>query len=273
MIDYHVHTNYSFDSEYSMAEMVKQAVELGVEELAFTDHADFRYVNGRATNRFLLDIDFDKYLRELNLLRKRYAGKIRLTFGVEVGVGSLAKKEVEGFLVSQPFEFVIGSLHDYAGVDFYYPDFYEGKTKKQAYEEYFIEMKKIAETVNGFHVFGHLDYIERYGRYEDKRLDYDDFREVIDDTLKAIIYSGRGIEVNTSRMRYKLGGGLDVAHPRFKILKRYRELGGQIITLGSDAHSPEYICSCFKEAKECLRVAGFNAITIYRDGKPVFVDI
>jgi len=262
-----------------MEEMVKGAILVGATEMALTDHVDPAFEKGVPTGAFKWDIDYVQYINELGALREKYKGQIRLTFGVEISVEPVSKAVIEAFLAKWPFEFVIGSMHDVGGMDLYYPEYYEGKTKRQAYEQYFINMKHTAEAVNGFHVFGHLDYIERYDRdkyapYENKELVYEEYTELIDGALRAIIQNGKGIEINTSGGRYLQNRNAnDVAHPRFKILKRYKELGGEIITIGSDAHTPERICYNFAEAKRVLLEAGFKSITVFRGGKPQFVDI
>jgi len=274
LIDYHTHTNYGWDAKYPMEEMITNAISMGISELAFTDHVDPAFENGVPTGQFRHFIDWEKYINEFNTLKEKYKGKIRLVLGVEISIEPISKHITEAFLASWPFEFVIGSMHDVNGIDMFYPAFYEGKTKRQAYEEYFINMKNTAQTVNGFHVFGHLDYVERYGAYEDRTLVYEEYADMIDSVLRAIIQNGKGIEINTAGGKhFNNPGPNDIAHPRFKILKRYKELGGEIITMGSDAHSPERIGHNFTQAKHCLLAAGFKAMTVYRQGKPVFIDL
>jgi histidinol-phosphatase (PHP family) len=275
MIDYHIHTNYSFDGESTMEALAEAAVSRGISEIAFTDHVDLLYEDGvLRDDRFLRQPDYDRFDAEFDALKTKYSGKLRIVYGVEVSVASDAVRLVEGFLRSRPFEFVIGSLHDCEGADIFYPQFYEGKTKKQAYEFYFNEMRNVAGLIDGIHVLGHLDYIERYGRYADKTLDYDDYRDAVDGVLRAVIENGKGIEVNTSRIRYGLRRDrYDAAHPQFKILRRYRELGGEIVTIGSDAHNAAYVGAHYKDAVECLAAAGFKAAAVWREGKPRFVDL
>jgi histidinol-phosphatase (PHP family) len=255
-----------------MEDMVLRAVSLGIGEIAFTDHIDMNYDDGRVAGEFIRKPDFDKRYDEFVMLSRKYEDRIRLVYGAEIGISSTTKTEVERMIENHPFEFVIGSVHDCDGWDIYFPNFYEGRTKGQAYGHYFEEIRKCAEMINGVHVIGHLDYIERYGKYEDRRLDYDDYAEVIDGALRAIIDNGKGIEVNTSAARYKIRRKewYDLSHPQFKIVKRYRELGGEIVTMGSDAHKAEYVGAWFREARECLLEAGFRFFTVYRDGEPVF---
>jgi len=279
MIDYHIHTSHGWDAKHSMEEMVAQAIKRGLTEIAFTEHVDPAFEDGVPVGGFKWDIDFGKYLVELNGLREKYAGKIRLVFGVELSVEPASKAVTEAFIKKWPFEFVIGSVHDVNGKDLYYHETYAGKTKRQAYEEYFETMKRAAESVD-FHVLGHLDYIERnhiptqYAPYEDKTIVYEEYAELIDGVLRAVISGGKGIECNTSGGdKFMNRGPNDVAHPRFKILKRYRELGGEIITIGSDAHVPQSVGQNYSQARRVLLEAGFKAVTVFRDGKPVFVDL
>jgi len=279
MVDYHIHTNHGFDGNCGMEEIIEAAITKGLTEIAFTEHIDPDFIAGVPTGKLKLDIDFDKYLIELNHYREKYAGKIKLVFGAEISVEPVSKDLTEGLMKKWPFEFIIGSMHDMNGKDLYYYESYDGKTKIQAFEEYFLNMKATVEQVSGFHVLGHMDYIERvqpgrYSPYEDKEIVYEEYAEVIDEVLRAVINKGIGIECNTAGgHRFMNPSANDVAHPRFKILKRYRELGGEIITIGSDAHFAESVGRNFAEARRVLLEAGFKAITVYRDGKPLFIDL
>ncbi|MCI1931048.1 MAG: histidinol-phosphatase HisJ family protein, partial [Clostridia bacterium] len=146
-------------------------------------------------------------------------------------------------------------------------EFFEGKSKHQAYTDYFEEVLSNVKNYDFFNVYGHIDFINRYGSYEDKTMDYYEFKSLTDEILKTIISKGKGIEINTSGYRYGLGH----PHPQFELIKRYKELGGEIITVGSDAHKPEQITFKFDKAYEMLKEAGFKYITLFTDRKPEFV--
>ena len=168
------------------------------------------------------------------------------------------------------YDFIIGSTHVVCdGYDLCMNDFFEGKTKREAYWKYFEEVLHNVETYDFFNVYGHIDFINRYGNYSDKTMNYDEFKPLTDKILKVLAEKNKGIEINTSGFRYGLGH----THPQFPIVKRFKELGGRIITVGSDAHRPEQIAFRFDTAYKMLREAGFDQIALFNDRKPEFVKI
>lgn len=263
--DYHLHTNYSFDSDAKMEDMVRRAVALRLSEIAITDHVDYL----QPSLSYMHHIDFEKYSAEVEALKEKYADKINIIFGIEIGLGSKIAKDISELINSHPFDFVIGSQHDYEGLDVCYPEFYKGKTKRQAYTQFLQDTVDCIKTIPEFNIVGHIDYIARYGLYDDKSLSYHDFTDIIDSLLTATIQYGKGIEINTSGIRYNLGQ----THPHFDIIKRYKQLGGEIITVGSDAHRPEDIATHFDLAEQYLADLGFKAVAVFRSRKAVMVDL
>ena len=140
-----------------------------------------------------------------------------------------------------PFDFVIGSSHVVHGIDPYYPHYYDGRSEDEAYLEYFESILENLHTNVDFDVYGHLDYVVRYGGYENKVIDYEEFRDILDAILAELIKKDKGIEINTSGIRY----GLPNPHPNIDIIRRFKELGGKIITIGSDAHKVEDLAKDF----------------------------
>ena len=133
----------------------------------------------------------------------------------------------------------------------------------------FREMTECVRKIKDFDVLGHLDYVVRYGKYQEKEYSYQKFSDEIDELLQAVIETGRGIELNTAGIKY----GLPFAHPHPDVLKRYRELGGEIITVGSDAHQPKHVGYEFGQAEEILTACGFKYYTEFKSRKPVFKQI
>jgi histidinol-phosphatase (PHP family) len=168
-----------------------------------------------------------------------------------------------------PFDFVIGSSHCVRSIDVYYPAFYEGRTEDEAYREYF---EAILENVNSgadFDVYGHLDYIVRYGPNKNREYSYRKYAEVIDEILRQLIARGKGIELNTAGFKYGLGH----PNPTEEILSRYHELGGEILTLGSDGHKPEHVAYDFEKIPQLLKNAGFSYYTVFRRREPEFIPV
>jgi histidinol-phosphatase (PHP family) len=259
--DYHIHTAYSSDSEAPIDKVIEAAIEEGLNEIAITDHIDFdpRYTF----------IDYDKYIRHIAELRERYGKRITITLGVEVGLESLWARDINAFTARYPFDFIIGSSHAVQTLDVYYDRqaYFGNKTKKEAYETYFKEIIKNINSCKDFNVYGHLDYITRYGIYEDNTLKYSDYADLIDSILTLIISLGKGIEINTSGFRYNIAE----VYPQPDILRRYKELGGEIITIGSDSHKVKDVGDHIEFAYSRLNEAGFEYVTIFREQKPEFI--
>ncbi|NLL86495.1 MAG: histidinol-phosphatase HisJ family protein [Syntrophomonadaceae bacterium] len=262
--DYHTHTNFSGDSQAPMELMVKRAVELGLKELVFTDHVDYEYADPLFEN-----IDFGDYLVSVNYCKDKYRKVIKILMGVEIGYQPHVESRIEELLDKVDFDFVIYSTHMADRLDFYTGAFFEGKERDLAYNRYFENVLQSIKNPANFNVYGHLDFIVRYGNYDSKSLSYQDHAAIIDKILRDIIYGGCGIEVNTSGYRY----GLGQMHPQADIIRRYYKLGGEIITIGSDAHHPRDLCADFNSAYTLLREIGFKYINAYEGRKARFVKI
>ena len=262
--DYHMHTAYSIDSQAPMEDMIRRAIDLGMREIAITDHVDYQYPDIPYDDQ----IDYHIYHQEFVRLKEKYRGQIRILFGVEIGIGPILAETITRFVNDFHFDFIIGSIHDIKGVMLYYDShWFDGQDKKTAYEAYFAYMLESIRAVDDFCVLGHMDYVSRYGPYEDTSLVYGDYADIIDEILRELVARGKGLEVNTSGYRYGIGN----VYPQLAILKRYKELGGQIVTIGSDAHRPQDIGLDFDKAYDCLRAAGFDKVTVYREGQPQWV--
>ena len=168
-----------------------------------------------------------------------------------------------------PFDFVIGSSHVVHGIDPYYPNYYEGKTEDEAYREYFESILENIATDADYDVYGHLDYVVRYGPNKNKYYSYEKYADIIDEILRQLIRHGKGIEINTSSVRY----GLKDTTPSKDIIKLYRDLGGKIITIGSDSHKKEHLGAYIDETKTMLKDMGFEYLCIFKQMKPEFIEL
>lgn len=262
--DYHIHTSFSIDSEAPMEDMISTAINKGMNEIAITDHVDF-------DTKYYPVPDYTGYIPYFNNLREKYKNKIKITFGVEIGLENKWADIINNFTDKYDFDFIIGSSHAAKTLDLYFDqkEYFENKTKKEAYTTYFEEILKNIEACPKFNVYGHIDYISRYGMYENNSLEYKDYSDLIDSCLKSLIEKNKGIEVNTSGFRY----GINCTYPSLTILKRYKELGGEIITTGSDSHKPEDVADHIAYAYELIKEAGFKYISVFRKQKAEFIKI
>lgn len=264
--DFHLHSSFSGDSDTPMEEMILQGIRLGLAEMCFTEHNDFDYpVTDQEPSGFF-EVNTDAYLSDFLKLREKYAGKIALFFGVELGLQPHLSERNRAFAREHAYDFIIGSSHLCHGKDPYYPSFYEGRSQEEAYLEYFESILENLQGYDQFDVYGHLDYVVRYGPRRDAGYSYMLYREIFDEILKKLVDMEKGIEINTAA----LAKGMPEPNPCTDILRRYRELGGRIITTGSDAHDPGQIAYAFDRAAAILKDCGFGYYATYEKRHPVF---
>ena len=260
--DCHVHSGFSSDADTPVEKMIEAAIAQGRRYFYLTDHHDIDYPVGEDERDFILDME--SYLATLEQLRNKYQPKIEIRTGVELGLQAQIADKVNAFAAKYPVDFVIGSSHLVHGQDPYYAEYYEGKTEQQAYEQYFLSILENAQAFDCFQVYGHLDYVIRYGPNKDKFYNPLDYYDIFKELLTTLIDKGKGIEINTGSL-YK---GFAYPHPHEAILKMYRELHGEIITVGSDAHLPQYVGYGFDQAEDLLKRCGFQYYTLFKEGKP-----
>lgn len=257
--DCHLHSHHSGDSEASMEEMIQRGISLGLKTMCFTEHNDFGYpaVPGEPEDLFILNTD--SYLYELATLKEKYADRIRLLFGVELGLQPEVFRANAVYARSYEFDFIIGSSHVCHGQDPYYPAFYEGRSDEEAYREYFQSELENIRKFSNFDVYGHLDYVVRYGASRDNDYCYEKYADIFDQILETLLEKEKGIELNTGGLKK----GMHDVHPCTGVLKRYRELGGEVITIGSDSHDVEHVADHFDRAAEVLQSCGFKYYTVF----------
>lgn len=264
--DFHMHSSFSGDSNTPMEDMIARGIELGLTGMCFTEHNDFDYPVTEHETAGFFEVNPDAYLHDFLQLREKYADRIHLYFGVELGLQPHLALRNAAFVTAHDYDFVIGSSHLCNGKDPYYASFYEGRTQEDAYREYFTSILENLNACSNFDVYGHLDYVVRYGPTKDADYCCETYREIFDEILKKLIAMEKGLEVNTAG----LAKGLREPHPCAGILKRYRELGGRIVTTGSDAHSPKQIAHAFDRAAALLRDCGFRYYATYEKRTPSF---
>lgn len=252
IFDCHMHTEISYDSKMKIDEVlnVQKNKNIGV---IITEHMDFNFPKKDAF-RFDPKEYFDKY--------ENYRSK-SLLLGVEVGMGLDIVKENKELVDKYNFDQVIGSIHLLDGEDIFLKEVYEGKSKIDIGEIYFKSMIENIKVHPYINVLGHIDYISRYWPFEDKKLQYVDFSDYIDTVLKTIAEKGIALELNTKKVENK--DSLEAIRP---IFVRYKELKGEMVTLGSDAHFSENIGKSFEICDEFLKEIGLKRVH-FRERKPI----
>ncbi len=266
LVDYHVHTEFSDDSIYNMEDVVKDAIKIGINEICFTDHVDYGikydwdcshsipYRNGEP----FANVNYTKYISKITQMQQKYHTQIAIKIGLEFGVQMHTIPQYQKLFQNYNFDFIILSIHQVEDKEFWTQDFQKGKTQKQYNERYYEEMFNVVKNYKNYSVLGHMDLITRYD--EAGIYPFEKIKPIIEEILKIVIADGKGIELNTSYHRYHLKD----TTPCIEILKLYRELGGNIITLGSDSHKPEHLGAYMQEAKTILKALGFKHFCTYQ---------
>lgn len=252
-IDYHMHTRFSGDSEADPREHVKQAIALGLDEICFTDHRDFEYPID------VFELDVDTYYQTIMTLKEEFKDQIIIKWGIEMGLDMNHQDKINELINQYPFDFVIGSIHVINHTEFYYGEFFTGLSKEEAHRYFFEETLRCVQNFDCFNVLGHLDYIMRYGPYEDRMVEHTKYQDIIDEIFKTLIAKGKGIEINTSG--YGLNG--NCGFPNFDQVKRYYDLGGRIITIGTDSHTSDRVGQHVNDVKEKLEQMGFEDVSTF----------
>ena len=269
--DQHVHSHHSGDSEERMEAVAEQAIALGLTSLCFTEHEDYDYpvTEGSDLTPTTFLLDAGAYRQEFLDIRKRYEDRIRLHFGVELGLQPIGEvvEENRRFAAAWPFDLVIASTHVAGRMDPYYPSFYEGRSEEEGMRAVFAETLENIRQFEDFDVVGHLDYPVRYLPSGRKHIDLSASRGILDEIFRLIIRRGQGLDVNTEQLRR----GYDEMNPSRALLTRYHELGGRIITFGSDAHQAGRLAGFFDRAEKIVRECGFTGYYVYEDRHPVYV--
>lgn len=267
--DCHLHSSFSGDSHTPMEDMVLSGIARGLGILCFTEHNDFDYPVYPDLPEDTFALNTDSYLYTLAVLKERYADKIKLLFGVELGLQPEVTHKNAVYARAYDFDFIIGSTHICHGKDPYYPGFFEGCDTESSLREYFEATLENIRLFSDFDVYGHLDYAVRYAPEKDDGYSYRTYADILDEILKLLLAEGKGIELNTGGIK----SGMRDFHPCRDILKRYRELGGEIITAGSDSHNAGAIGAHFNRAAEVMKECGFRYYCVYEKRKPTFLKL
>lgn len=251
--DVHTHTKFSPDGESDIYAMVAAAKAAGVKYYGIAEHFDYSLnFCASADEYFPCAFSLKKGEKDINLI-------VGAELGYSVGADSA---EYYGALIKKynP-DFIVNSVHSTDESDYYYLKPYSGKSKKEAYEEYFSLVLKSLSAPYSYDIVGHIGYCSRYAPYTDRKIIYSDFSSLIDKILRGIIERDKILEVNSSAT----GSGSDFL-PDIDILERYFSLGGRSVSFASDAHRVKDICRNRDKAVSALKKIGFGYITVPLSG-------
>lgn len=267
--DSHTHSSFSFDSEELMEDMVKGAIEKNISVITFTDHCDAVGIGNSAKFKTVLEEEIPKSVKEANRLKEVYKSKIKVLSGIELGEPTHSKIKTDIALSLGEYDFILASTHEVRGrEDFYFLE-YDEKKVDTLLDEYFNEQLEVVKW-NGFDSLAHFDYPARYiSERTSLQNDYSKYSGIIDEILRTLIKNNKSLEINTSTISKPLSRPM----PGKDILTRYKELGGYLITMGSDAHNRDAISQNFEQAFSILKELGFDSYYYYENHKPIRVDI
>lgn len=269
--DYHVHTNYSDDSTYLMEDVISDAIKKGIDELCITDHVDYgvkydwdevEIMPYRGSEPFA-NVDYPKWYQEFCHLQWKYHDQIRLKLGMEFGMQRHTIDRYQSLFQRYPFDFILLSVHQIDDLELWTNAYQDGKSQDEYIQGYYQEILYLVQHYKQYSVLAHLDLIERYdpiGHYPFSKIE-----PILKEIFACVIADGKGIELNTSSHRYQL----EDTTPATNILKLYRQMGGTIVTIGSDSHNATHLGAYFEEAQQQLKTLGFTHFYTYEKMCPI----
>ena len=256
MYDYHTHSLYSSDGHSSIDGMVEKAISLGLKDIAVTDHYDPDFCNPA----YDYVLDFENYQQALLDAEDKYGSQINIIKGIELGLqhGATIKKcikAVSGF----SYDFVLGAFHCAEGFDIYEPVYFKGRSVEKTYRAYYTYMLECLEQYKNYDVMAHFNIIDRYA----PRIPaFNTYSDITAEIMTLLVKDGKGIEINTSSKRYGMGG---LCTPTQDMLNLYVNSGGEIITVGSDAHRVADVGYAYDLAVEMVRQTGLTHIATFKN--------
>ena len=278
LADYHVHTEFSDDSVFALEDVCALAIERGIDEICITDHVDYdvrpdwdEYRRDPSCAKIFegkpsINVDYERYFPAIEAARERFAPMLAVKTGMEFGVQSHTAERFHALFEqhADAWDFIILSIHQVGNEEFWNGTFQKGRTQDEYSMQYYEEMLRVVQRFDDWSVLGHLDLIKRYdaaGPWPDENA-----RDIVAEIMKEAIRRGKGIELNTSSIRY----GLSDLTPSEGILRLYRDLGGRILSIGSDSHKPEHLGAHIPMMRERLQAIGFTEFCTFDHMEPVF---
>ena len=278
LADYHVHTEFSDDSVFALEDVCALAIERGIDEICITDHVDYdvrpdwdEYRRDPSCAKIFegklsINVDYERYFPAIEAARERFAPMLAVKTGMEFGVQSHTAERFHALFEqhADAWDFIILSIHQVGNEEFWNGTFQKGRTQDEYNMQYYEEMLRVVQCFDDWSVLGHLDLIKRYdaaGPWPDANA-----RDIVAEIMKEAIRRDKGIELNTSSIRY----GLSDLTPSEDILRLYRDLGGHILSIGSDSHRPEHLGAHIPMMRKRLQAIGFTEFCTFDHMEPIF---
>ena len=266
LFDSHTHSVNSPDGVHSLMYLAEQAEEKKLIGLAITDHVECLGFEEQGFRTRLVQSAVDTAKA-----KEAFRHRMTLAFGIELGVYPGMYETAEYILGLYPYDFVVGACHfSRQGKSLARTD-YTALSRDETHKllsEYFEDMLELARW-GKFDSLAHITYPTRWAMKWGLHLSVDPYREIIDEILRVLVNFQKALEVNTSGLR----GPLEQTLPPKWVVERYKEMGGELITIGSDAHNSDYIGHGLSQAMEMLAGVGYKYFAFYRERKPIMLKI
>lgn len=265
LVDMHVHSDNSFDGHHSAMLLCEHAERAGLRAMAVTDHCDCQFFDRDGLERSIKQSYF-----EAGKAQAVYRGRMLVLKGIELGQPNQNRAAADLILSELNFDFVLASLHNLSsGEDFYYLDYSKPENDwRDILRRYFDELLTVAEECD-FDSLAHMTYPARYFGLPLEKIDFDAYKDITDKILSTLVQREKALEINTAGLRKGLGWLV----PHNYFVRRFKELGGKYVTVGSDAHYCTDVGADIETAMTAAYEAGFGEITIYQDRRPVTIPI
>lgn len=257
IIDLHTHTDNSPDGNHSCSYMAETAESNGVKCVAFTDHCEVDAFYKEEYDRRVVQSYF-----EVSKVKSAFNGKIEVLRGIELAQPHYDPTLASEIITGRNYDVVIGSIHNLRGKeDFYYMKSFDGICIEDMMNEYFDELIAMLEWGN-FDVLAHITYPFRYiynicGYVED----INKYSKKVDEILKLCAEKDKALEINMGGLKYPI----NKPSPDIDTVKRYKELGGRLVSVGSDSHYAERVGFGIERAYEIARESGFDFVALFRE--------
>lgn len=261
--DTHIHSIHSFDGNHTCSKMCEGAIANGAKGICITDHCDID----------MKDYDFDALVKnqykDIQLAKEQYGDKLEILFGLELGQGTYKEKEALDFISRYDYDFILGSIHNLRDKeDFYFMDF-KNEDIDELLNEYFNELLNLVKW-NKADSLAHLTYPFRYmidSNITD--ISYNNYLDIIDEIFETLIKNKKALELNTSGLFMKMNETL----PSKELIKRFHDMGGEYVTVGSDSHYYNKVCNGIQIGLDILKDCGYDCYTVFKNREPIFVPI
>jgi histidinol-phosphatase (PHP family) len=255
--DYHIHTNFSYDCDASLVSMCRAAINASIPEIGISEHFDL-HPKDPSTGFFRIDEWWEELLR----CRDELNGVLTIRAGIELSEPHLYPKAVSALLQNYPWDYALGALH-WIGDELIFEEEYFNRTKEVAYTDYLNELQRMVQS-GMFDILAHMDIVKRYGVEVYGDFDPKNYEGQIRSILQTMVFRNLGLELNTVTLRRSI----QETSPSKLILRWYHEEGGQWITLGSDAHTPDTVGVGIEKAISIIQSLGFKNLASFKRRKP-----